>query len=678
MNLRRQLIAVSLLLLSLPWAGCQYLREMERTLRSGQEMAVNATATAIASALTEKESLLYPTQRTAALAANAPTLAIPTADEPLFTDGFGEDWRLQPHLHALRDATAGVSLYRAISGSWLHVLLEVSDDEVLYSTPYRQGDRAVVTCLDSLGARRRYLIAPEGPGLVSTITMNGRRLDAPLPLRAVWRERQGGYALELRLPVDGTCERLALQVTDATETEELPLFDSRRFSNGEIPWLIYRSEPFEQWLRVFAQPGRRIMVRDSAHHVVAVSEGDIATSSNDADVFWLLRLLYRSALGGDNSATGDSRFINYEEQHPLANTGTYNPERWLQRQSGVAPISIIERQVPIDGDPHELGSVVVQETTERYLALTDRATGRVLGVSALVLLIAFTGLLFYASLLSWRIRRFSNAARAIASDAQDPRSFPRSTFQDELGDLSRSYAHLLSQISDYNRYLKGLARTLSHELRTPIAVIGSSLEHLADDETSVQQRTYVIRAREGLERLSRIVTSMSEASRIEESAQNAPISTLHVDKLMQDLTEAYKASFTEHEFSCAVPSCEPIQGNGDLIAQALDKLVENAVSFAPAGSTIAIALRDTADHLSIEVSNTGPLLPDTMASQLYEPMVSLRDENADQHHLGLGLTIARAIARAHGGDVQGNNLEDGSGVVFCLRVQRQPVEQQPG
>jgi K+-sensing histidine kinase KdpD len=59
-------------------------------------------------------------------------------------------------------------------------------------------------------------------------------------------------------------------------------------------------------------------------------------------------------------------------------------------------------------------------------------------------------------------------------------------------------------------------------------------------------------------------------------------------------------------------------------------------------------------------------------------MVSLRDENADQHHLGLGLTIARAIARAHGGDVQGNNLEDGSGVVFCLRVQRQPVEQQPG
>ena len=46
MNLRRQLIAVSLLLLSLPWAGCQYLREMERTLRSGQEMAVNATATA--------------------------------------------------------------------------------------------------------------------------------------------------------------------------------------------------------------------------------------------------------------------------------------------------------------------------------------------------------------------------------------------------------------------------------------------------------------------------------------------------------------------------------------------------------------------------------------------------------------------------------------------------------
>lgn len=674
MNLRRQLIAVSLLLLSLPWAGCQYLREMERTLRSGQELAVNATAMAIASALAEKESLLYPTQRTAALAANAPTLAIPIADEPLFTDGFGEDWRLQSHLHALRDAAAGVSLYRAISGNWLHLLLEVSDKELLYSTPYRQGDRTALTCLDSLGARRRYLIAPEGPGLISTLTMNGRRLDAPLPLRAVWRERQGGYALELRLPLDGTCERLALQVTDAAEGKDLLLFDSRRFSNGEIPWLVYRSEPFEQWLRVFAQPGRRIMVRDKAQHIVAVIEGDIATSSNDAEVFWLLRLLYRSALGGDSSPTGGSRFVDYEEQRPMVDRGTYDPQRWLLRQSDVAPISIIERQASIGNDSHDLGSVVVQETTERYLALTDRATGRVLGVSALVLVIAFTGLLFYASLLSWRIRRFSNAARAIASETQDPRSFPRSTFRDELGDLSRSYADLLSQISDYNRYLKGLARTLSHELRTPIAVIGSSLEHLADDGASVQQRTYVIRAREGLDRLSRIVTSMSEASRIEESAQNAPLSPLHVDRLLQDLTEAYQASFTEHAFSCAVPPCEPIQGNGDLIAQALDKLVENAVSFAPAGSTVAIALRDNADHLTIEVSNTGPLLPDTMASQLYEPMISLRDENTDQHHLGLGLTIARAIARAHGGDVQGHNLEDGSGVVFCLRVQRQPEQ----
>ncbi len=661
MSLRRQLIAVSLLLLSLPWAGCQYLREMERTLHTGQEMAVNATATAIAAALRDGEDLIYGTQRSPPMAADTPVLTIATADDPLFTDGFGEDWRNQEHLRPRRDREAGVSLRSAISRGGLHLLLEVDDTDLRYSTPYRRGDRVELICVDRLNARRRHTIAPEGPGLVGPpLGVRGRHEASSL--RSVWRERDGGYALEMRLPLDGHCERLALQVFDAAEESDALLFDSRSFTNGKTPWLLFRNDRLEQWLSAFAQPGRRILVRDAAQYTVGVSEGTVGTAVDDSDVFWLLRLLYRSALNGNESDDGERA----AGQAPAPVRDSYDGARWLQQQYRVSPIKIIERTATIGEGDAALGTVVVQETTERYLALTDRATGRVLGVSASVLAIAFAGLLFYASLLSWRIRRFSNAARAIAADECSPESFPRSNFRDELGDLSRSYADLLLQISDYNRYLKGLARTLSHELRTPIAVIGSSLENLASDESSPSWQTYVTRAREGLERLTGIVTSMSEASRIEESAQNASFSPVALEPLLQALSEAYGGTFPDHHFACTIRDTPTVDGNGDLIAQ----LVENAVSFSPEGSTITIDLRASKDGAIIEVSNPGPLLPETMASQMFEPMVSLRDGPRDHSHLGLGLTIARAIARAHGGDLQGHNRDDGTGVLFRLRLAR--------
>jgi two-component system sensor histidine kinase ChvG len=93
----------------------------------------------------------------------------------------------------------------------------------------------------------------------------------------------------------------------------------------------------------------------------------------------------------------------------------------------------------------------------------------------------------------------------------------------------------------------------------------------------------------------------------------------------------------------------------------LDKLFENAASFTPTGGRITLTL----DQSCLCVSNEGPLLPASMQTQLFDSMVSVRDQS-DQVHLGLGLHIVRLIVDFHGASVRAENLQDGSGVVFII------------
>ena len=104
-----------------------------------------------------------------------------------------------------------------------------------------------------------------------------------------------------------------------------------------------------------------------------------------------------------------------------------------------------------------------------------------------------------------------------------------------------------------------------------------------------------------------------------------------------------------------------------LVAQMLDKLVDNAASFTPEGGRITLALDCDGSQVDISVSNDGPLLPEAMQQQLFDSMVSVR-EKSERVHLGLGLHIVRLIVDFHGGTVWAENREDGSGVTFVAAL----------
>jgi signal transduction histidine kinase len=467
-----------------------------------------------------------------------------------------------------------------------------------------------------------------------------------------------------------TGERLGFYVINAQPAANAPfetLGNITPLDTRAPPWLIYTPAALQATLRPFTDAARSIEVADRAGWVIADLEpGNPAAATSDT--FWLLRLVYRSILAERDlpeppAAANPGRLADSELSDALAGRTAH----FRYREPGSATRTILAASAPIRHRDDVLGAVVVRQNSEQYLSLTDQAFSRLLGYSLVAVGLGAVGMLGYASLLSLRIRQLNRAAHtAIGRDGAVTGDFPRSAAPDEIGELSRAYGDLLEKLREYNNYLRSLSRSLAHELRTPIAIIQTSLENL--EQGSVEtQATYLARARGGLRRLGSILTAMSEANQLEESIRSNPLQRVDLAALVQEMGAAYRGLYPDHPFAVSTPD-QPAHALAapELIAQALDKLVENAVSFSAVDPTIAIELSREGAVWRLAVTNQGPPLPTELSASLFDPMVSGRAHEDDDVHLGLGLHVARLICEYHGGSIEAVNVDEPAGVRVTL------------
>jgi signal transduction histidine kinase len=198
------------------------------------------------------------------------------------------------------------------------------------------------------------------------------------------------------------------------------------------------------------------------------------------------------------------------------------------------------------------------------------------------------------------------------------------------------------------------------------SIVTSSLENLEHENLSGDSARYTARAKDGAQRLKKILNAMSEANRVEELMQNADLVGFDLQDVLKATVAAYGDAWPERAFVFESDVDEAqCHGAPELVIQMLDKLVDNAVDFSKPGDSITIGLSRDAEGWLLSVRNPGPPLPDRMRTQLFDSMISVRSRGNDEH-LGLGLYIARLIAEGHGGSIRADNTE--TGVVFEIRV----------
>lgn len=661
MRLRGKLLLLSLSLLVLPWAGWQFLRLMGEVLREGQEQAQLAAAEALARGLAQR-----PNQ----LPATGPALYAPALTSRPRLDGEIGDWPAHDGAwQRLGDSDAGVALRLASHDDTVYLYLDVADDS------RQRGDAhwPIAERLDhvrlTLHGRQgvvalRLANAESGPLRVADIDGG----PPPLRLAGHWRETGTGYAIEAALPQGYALRALAVAVHDVDERDRVRVHDSTTSLAGR-PWTVRQHLPaLDSSLAQLRPAGMRVALHDDQGWLLAQA-GALATLRLDGAVPVWRRWLYRWLLFADDPehpATAADAVRNGSEELARAAAGdaatAWHRDRYSQRL-------ILSAAVPVVASGETRGVLLLERESDALLRLTDRAFSGLFGITALAVLATVMIVLLFAGRLGGRIRRLRDATETALDQDGRVRTFPVSSARDEIGDLSRSFARLLDQVRTYTEYLRGLAGKLSHEINTPIAIVRTSLENLEADPGGSEARVYLERARGGIERLGTLVRAMSEASRIEQAIAVAERERFDLRALVADCAEGYRPLLAPRSLEIDLPTAPvPILGSPDLIAQALDKLVDNAASFCPADGWVRISLRSHGDGAELRVANRGPALPTAMAGKLFDSLVSVRERRGSGVHLGFGLHVVRLIALWHRGEAVAQNLAAGDGVEFTVTL----------
>ena len=694
LSIRSKLLLVSAVLFVLPWAGGQYIQDMENYLRKAQQDRLLARAQLVAAVLDEQQDIFQPRGYRPAQSGADETpaysshLYVRPLKRPIQLDGYLDDWLdFSSRAQSMDSPWPSSISYRYFIGSYgkhLYLVFDVRDDVRVYRQPGHlsvvKNDHLHLVLRDREGQLQHYIIATLAPGWVNAQRVEMQqeewRVVAPeYRIKGEWQESAEGYTLEIRIPLSLIGDQLSFfiaDVDDVEKTEDIHLLGNA--PSLDRPGSIIVSSPaMEALLRKVQRPASRTWVIDGYFRVLGVV-GDIKQRVEDGEqrvgllrgaVRFIYHLLLKQPAEDFTDELSEASYL----QNPAVKSALQGRAATSWRDTPDKRVRILTAAWPIRKADKTLGVVAIEETSNAILILQNRAMEKLINLSVLTFLVTVIVLLGYATYLSLRILRLRNQIeKAISPEGRIKGQLSRSSAADEIGDLSRSFADMLERLAEYNRYLEGMAGRLSHELRTPITVVRSSLENLQSTRTTEEKQTYLQRASEGVERLSNILSRMSEASRLEQTLQSEKPGLIDLCQLVENCVSGYRLAYAEVDFEIenTVRGHCRIHASAELIAQMLDKLIANAVDFHLPKTAVCLKLSETEKQIRLSVQNQGPPLPEQMRNNLFESMVSVRSKRGEEPHLGLGLYIVKLIAEFHQAELRAENLHNNRGVEITI------------
>ncbi|MEP0354266.1 proteobacterial dedicated sortase system histidine kinase [Paraglaciecola sp.] len=711
-GLRTKLLFFSSFLLTIPWLGYQYVWEMETYLRIGQEQTMVGTARAVATALHERPALFDNQSAYLKDVKHGTDLYAYKIAYPIRLDGRLDDWQDYKQLtieYAQQNLIDQVSDYEASSlhfrhmvgqyDRYLYAMFDVTDNTVLLrpksSLRVDKNDHLQIAMTDSIGEFQRYIVAPSEEGWVNAYllkddleSLQPERLERQI--QGQWRNTDNGYQLELRFPLAMMSSKIAFAIVDVdnpvTREVENIVGTANTSKVDSLGTVLVPSPEIEKILKGLKYSNARVWVVDKHMRVLARSgdiskaqgvKTDVKTDASQSwwkyiETNWLLPLYYQILTKPPADFVDDLRDAYSLRGQDIIEALAGKPSS-LWRLSPDNKAVIMSAAHPIFIDDAVMGAVVVEQTTHGIRTLRNNALERQFHYILLVILLSTIALFSIASRLSWRIRKLRNETEgAIDQQGKIIGDIVPSHTRDEIGDLSRTFTSVLSKLSQYNSYLENMASRLSHELRTPVAIVNSSLDNLLLEEQSKDNKQYLDRAKLGITRLSKILSNMSEATRLEQAMQSNEREQFELGELLEGCVAGYELAYANRVFDLNISKTGvTVAGSPELFAQMMDKIIANAVEFSEMGSVITVSLDDQNQGCILSIANLGCLLPENMQDQLLDSMVSVRKkQNSTQTHLGLGLYVAKIIAEYHKGILDINNSKGDKGVVVSLVFSR--------
>jgi two-component system sensor histidine kinase ChvG len=332
--------------------------------------------------------------------------------------------------------------------------------------------------------------------------------------------------------------------------------------------------------------------------------------------------------------------------------------------------------IPIQNVQAVLGVLTLESGDVDEIVAAQRLALLPFALIAVIVSLASSMLLIHR--IAEPVMRLARAADRVTASRARAISLPDiAERDDELGDLTTSLEIMTSALSERMDAIEGFAADVAHEIRNPLTSIRSAVEtlELVSDPEPRERLTNILKHDVG--RLDRLITDISNASRLDAELSRESPRPLELDKLLADIAALYAESARPGEVAVRfIPSpgaetCRVLGREGPL-SQVFRNLIDNARSFSALSETkepqVRVSVRRQGRRVIAQVEDDGLGIPPENLETVFERFYTARPKGAAfGGHSGLGLSIARQIVEAHGGQIEAQNRLREDGVVQGAR-----------
>jgi two-component system sensor histidine kinase ChvG len=338
---------------------------------------------------------------------------------------------------------------------------------------------------------------------------------------------------------------------------------------------------------------------------------------------------------------------------------------------------ILSVAVPVQRYKQSVGAVLLTADGDSVARSLFQVRLAIFEVFAVVLLITTLLSLYLAGTIAGPIRKLAMAADYVRHRRGRRLKFPDFPARDdEIGELAVAFREMTEALWSRMDAIEAFAADVAHEIKNPLTSVRSAVETAAKIDNPVQQKRLLAIIQDDVERLNRLITDISDASRIDAELSRADMEPVELARMLETMADVYRSIGAGESgliFAVEVPENDglAVQGIESRLVQVVRNLISNAVSFSPAGGTIRLSGVREGDKVRIVIEDDGPGIPPDKLDSIFDRFYTERP-SAEQWgtHSGLGLSISKQIIAAHGGTIHAENrAEPGkSGARFVVEL----------
>ncbi len=354
---------------------------------------------------------------------------------------------------------------------------------------------------------------------------------------------------------------------------------------------------------------------------------------------------------------------------------------------------IVSVAVPVRRNSTMLGVLMLSTRPGEIDEILDEEQTLILTLASIALLASIVTSVALARTVAGPMRRLSEVAEQVTHNVAGPDDLPRLDGRsDEVGQMASAFRSMTAALTKRVESSERFAADVAHELKNPLTAARSTAESLSYAKTDEQRAHLVTQIQNELKRLNRLITDVSNASRLDAELARQQMKPLDATGVLATVAQIFK-DILSGDTRTVKTLIEPapfdgayqVRGDEGRLAQVITNLVDNAVSFSPPDGVVTIKARHRNQSVEIMVEDQGPGIPEGREKIIFDRFYSDRPatDATRGKNSGLGLSISKEIVTAHGGEIWAENIlapggDKSTGSRFSVRLPALSTGQRSG